>query len=410
MMIRLMADTWREAILRPLAMAAPNSWVYTEIVAPDFRFILALTLAVVAVLAVVMKKTTAVRRQPVFVLLGLILLSFVPWMATSGNGRYFMSYLLLVGPLCLGLIGILACSRSMKATVALLVLAVQSHALYLNNPWKPADSWALIPWPETQSFSIELDHTTIGPATTYISVTSPAFTLVAPQFPAESRWINLSVFDGSDVSKASILYDPVRKILQTSKSLKLFQRSVPRSMIHGTTQPNQAVVSIINAYLQPHQMAMKEPTDCTLSTSKGLVFTTLLARDESAEETARINANTGFWICSLQYPISAHTVTPELTAVQIEAKKVFERMETLCPRFFAPGKELISPHASGYSRSYSSSDSTLIVTRDGDLYLDYARAFNPQRISSIKEVFQPEYSNSCTNFKGRAGLPWEREI
>jgi hypothetical protein len=39
-MIRFLADTWRDAILRPVAMAAPNSSVYIEIAAPDFRFAL----------------------------------------------------------------------------------------------------------------------------------------------------------------------------------------------------------------------------------------------------------------------------------------------------------------------------------------------------------------------------------
>ena len=38
-MIRFLADTWRDALLRPVAMAAPNSSVYIEIAAPDFRFI-----------------------------------------------------------------------------------------------------------------------------------------------------------------------------------------------------------------------------------------------------------------------------------------------------------------------------------------------------------------------------------
>lgn len=409
-MIRLMADTWREAVLRPIAMAAPNAWVYTEIMAPDFRFALALGLVLIVSISTATKKTTAIHWRPVIVLFGLTFSSFVPWMATSGNGRYFMPYLLLIGPLCIGLISILACSRSMKASVTLLVLIVQGHALYLNNPWSPAGSWALVPWLETGYFPIELDQRSIDPATTYISVTSPAFTLVAPQFPAESRWVNLSAFDDLDVTEWSIGYDPIRKILETSKSLKLFQRSTPRAMAAGTIQPNQAIIASLNAYLKPHHISLKEPTDCTLSRSKSLVFTTILAHDESAEETERINANAGFWICSLQYSVSTHKLVTELTEEQIDARRVFERMETLCPRFFAPGKKLVNSHPVGYSRSYSSSDSTLIVTRDGDVYLDYARTLTPQRIASVKEMMQSQYSNSCTNFKGRAGLPWEREI
>ena len=51
-MIRFLADPWRDALLRPVAMAAPNSAVYIEIAAPDFRFVLALALAVLALISV----------------------------------------------------------------------------------------------------------------------------------------------------------------------------------------------------------------------------------------------------------------------------------------------------------------------------------------------------------------------
>ena len=37
-MIRFLPDTWRDAILRPIAMAAPDAGVYVEIMAPDIRF------------------------------------------------------------------------------------------------------------------------------------------------------------------------------------------------------------------------------------------------------------------------------------------------------------------------------------------------------------------------------------
>ena len=87
-MIRLMADTWLDALLRPVAMAAPNGWIYTEIMAPDFRFVFALGLALAALVAVARGKGKPAARRPVFVLLALTFVSFVPWMATTGNGSY----------------------------------------------------------------------------------------------------------------------------------------------------------------------------------------------------------------------------------------------------------------------------------------------------------------------------------
>lgn len=404
-----MADTWQEAVLRPLAMAAPNGWVYTEIIAPDFRFVFALGLALAAITAAVTQKRGLAGSRPVFVLLGLTFLSFVPWMATTGNGRYFMPYLILIGPLCIGLISILSCTRAMKASIAILVLSVQGFALYQNNPWKPFGSWELAPWKDGPYFSVDIDPLAIDPNATYVSISQMSLSLVAPQFPASSRWVNLSPFNGSDVSRDSSTYEPVRKILQSSQSLRLFQRSAPSEMIPGTDQPNQQAIAKINAYLQPHRIKIKEPQDCNFFTSKSLFFTTFIGTDESTLEAERIKSKAGFWICSLQYPV-ASAPAAKVTDGELIAKQVFERMEALCPRFFNPGQELVAAHPAGHARAYASSDSSLILTRDGDLYLKYTRALNPERIGKVNEILKPEYIVDCRKFKGRSGLPWEREI
>lgn len=408
-MIRFMADTWREAVLRPLAMAAPNSWVYTEITAPDFRFILALALAVIALITIAIHQSDKAERKNVFLLFGLIFLSFVPWMATTGNGRYFMPYLILVGPLCLGLINILTCTRGMKGTITLLVLGLQGFALYQNNPWKPADSWGSVPWLDSTYFSIEIDSKIINPATTYVTVAGQTMSLVAPLFPAESRWVNLSVFNGADISKDSATYGPVTKIFQSATSLKLFQRSAPRAMMPGTDQPNPQAIATFNSYLLPHQLALKEPTDCQLFPSESLVFTTLMAIDDNDKEKDRIKEQAGLWSCSLIYPVINQSAT-ELTDDQKKAIEVFNKLESLCPRFFAPGKKLVSAHEAGYMRAYPNSDSSLILTFNGQVYVKNARALNPEKIALASEIFSTGYKIDCNKFRGRSGLPWEREI
>ncbi len=106
-MIRFLADTWRDAILRPVAMAAPNSSVYIEIAAPDFRFAIALVLAVLILISTRKTKLRPKGWLPPLALFALVFLSFIPWMQTTGNGRYFMPYLILIGPLCIALINLM---------------------------------------------------------------------------------------------------------------------------------------------------------------------------------------------------------------------------------------------------------------------------------------------------------------
>lgn len=408
-MIRLMADTWLDAVMRPVAMAAPNGWVYTEIMAPDFRFVFALALALAALVAFARGKRKPAARRPVFVLLVLTFVSFVPWMATTGNGRYFMPYLILIGPVCIGLVSVLPSTRSMKVSIVLILLGVQGFALYQNNPWRPFDSWTSIPWIDQPYFSVVLDPLELDANATYISVGNMSLSVAAPQFPASSRWVNLSIFNGADVSRDSSIYQPVRDLLQSSQSLKLFQRSAPRAMVPGTDQPNQKAIAAINVYLQPHRLALKEPTDCKLLISKSLIHDTFMGTDESAQEKERIKSKAGFWICSLKYPVaSAKTAKP--TDDELIGTQVFEKMEALCPRFFPPGQELILQHSAGFARNYAQSDSSLIVTLDGKLYVKNARALNPELIGSVIEILKPSFEFDCTKFKGRSGLPWDREI
>ena len=408
-MIRFMADTWVEVLLRPLVMAAPNGWAYVEAMAPDFRFVLALALALVALATIIARKNENVRWKPAFLLLGLIFVSFVPWMATTGNGRYFMPYLILIGPLCIGLIRIFPTTRIMTAAVAFLVVGLQGFALYQNNPWKPIDLWEWVSWNDAPYFSIDIDPLALDPFATYISVSNQSLSLVAPQFPASSHWVNLSVFTGDDVSKKSTAYEPVRKILETSSSLKLFQRSAPRQMVVGTDQPNQNAISAINAYLQPHRLAIKEPTDCQLLRSKSLISNTLIGTDENEVQRSQIQSQVGFWICSLKYPVTLAPIA-NITLAELKARQVFEKMESLCPRFFPSGQKLVGSHPAGYARVYASSDSSLIVSKDDNVYFTYARALNPQKIGPVNEILKPEFVLDCNNFQGRKGLPWEREI
>src|SRR5688572_17858799 len=100
-MIRFMPDTWRDAILRPIAMAAPDSGVYIEIMAPDLRFAMIGLLLLIWTMVIWRVKW---RPTPTLMLLVFVVTAFVPWLATTGNGRYFIPILLAAGPLCIALI------------------------------------------------------------------------------------------------------------------------------------------------------------------------------------------------------------------------------------------------------------------------------------------------------------------
>ena len=408
-MIRFLADTWRDALLRPVAMAAPNSSVYIEIAAPDFRFVLALGLGVLALISVWKSKPRPPGWLPTLALFALIFLSFIPWMRMTGNGRYFMPYLILIGPLCIALINLIRSTTNMKAFLVAAVLGIQGVALFQNTPWRPMDSWTWIKWERAPYLPIEFNKKAIDPEAIYVTISVPTYSLAAPLFPASSRWINISTFDSSDTDKQSALYAPVKKALQSGKPLKLFMVSAPRSMKDGSIQPDQNAINQITPYLEAHDLRLKSPTNCQLIKSKSMAPTGFIVTEESPAARERVIEQSGFWICPIEYAVSPRQ-SNALTAEQLGAKALFEKMEQICPRFFNPGQQGVSYHRSGFQRRYSVSDSFLIATGDGHLYFKYDRTLNPQLIGTAEDVLSPGFSFDCTKFKGRAGLPWEREI
>lgn len=408
-MIRFLADTWRDALLRPVAMAAPNSSVYIEIAAPDFRFALALGLAVLALISVRKGKPATKAWLPTLALFALVFLSFIPWMQTTGNGRYFMPYVILIGPLCIALINLMQSTANMKMFLVVAVLAIQGFALSQNTPWRPVDSWSWVDWKDAPYLPLEFAKEAIDPEAIYVTISVPTYSLAAPLFPATSRWINISTFGSSDTDKQSALYAPVKKALQSGKPLKLFMVSAPRSMKNGSIQPDQNAIDQINPYLEAHDLRFKSPTDCQLVKSKSVAPTGFVLTEESAAERERVIKDSGFWICPIEYAVAPKR-SKSLTPEELNAKALFEKMEKICPRFFDSGQQGVSYHRSGFQRRYGVSDSFLIATADGHLYFKYYRTLNPQLIGKAEEVLSSGFSFDCNKFKGRAGLPWEREI
>ena len=81
-MIRFQPDTWRDALWRPIAMAAPDAGIYMEVMAPDLRF--ALMLLILTFGAFVFRRAwqpaPATWRLVVF-----LSLQFAIWLCISGK-------------------------------------------------------------------------------------------------------------------------------------------------------------------------------------------------------------------------------------------------------------------------------------------------------------------------------------
>lgn len=392
-MIRFLPDTWRDALWRPVAMAAADGNVYVEIMAPDLRF--AMLLALVFVTVVV----TLLRRRPVpRVLLGMglwLLAAFAAWLATTGNGRYFIPALLLVGPLCLALVRWLPVSRGFQLTIAAMLVGVQLWVISDNSPW---GWWGFKKW-DKEAFEIEVDSPGRDTPATYVTVTNISYSLIAARFHPESRWINISSLPDESEASADVLR--AQRLLRESPRLFLI---VPTRPDHMTAErlPTAALQGVLDDMLRGQRLALSKPLQCRTLPSAGLAQTAL--RD-SPNADPRLLAKFGFWVCRLHHPVSGNAPVPQ----DPQVNAVFELVERGCSRFFEPGQKKAHRFEGGWVRYYPQSDLKLFVLDSGEVLYKYWRALNAAPVGTTDRL-RAGTPPDCRTIRGRSGLPWERGI
>jgi hypothetical protein len=390
-MIRFIPDNWIEATLRYFAMAAPNANVYIEIPAADLRFAL---IVVVAVVLVVARPRQLAASRPVAALLAFVLVATVPWLATSGNGRYWIAMLICAGPLLAGLVFLLPGTRAFKVVLAAALFACQTYVVFENPPW---DSWTMTVWKQAPYLDIEIPPSSAAqPPVTYVTLTSNSFSAMAPKFPPTVRWVN--------ISSAAVTAQDVRAretILATAQRLELITPSIDGE-VTALGQPSPGFRKALDSLMASNRLSLTQ-APCTFLKSEGLRTMATKKRVVSAEVESQI----GFWLCPLQR--SAATVESPASVPPDRIQEVFARVEKMCPRFFPPGTGSVRI-VGGFLRQYPASDMKVYVLDNGEVRYKFWRALNAVRIGSADEVLQGKAIMDCDRIRGRSGLPWQREI
>jgi hypothetical protein len=394
MIVRFLPDSWRDALLRPLAMAASDAGVYVEIMAPDLRFAAVLLLGAIALF---MLRRRMPSVTPVGVLALWLLVAFAVWLLTSGNGRYFMPGLLFVGPLCIALATRLPGTKQFRVAMCAGLVALQGWVVFDTDPW---GTWGLGQWNKAPFFPVELDEQARTEPATYVTVTIISYSLIAPQFHPASSWLNISALP--DASHQTPDSRRAAALLRKSAAIKLVVPSRPDHMIDG--MPTPALQVVLNDMLAGQRLRLAEPLKCRLLPSRGLASVGTKIEELSPELLAKM----GFWVCDLQYPVAAPVPKHEEVSGP-EINSVFNLVEQQCPRFYQPGQASAARVEGGWMRMYPQADIRLYVMDDGAVYYKYWRAMNPALLGQAGEI-RAGAKVACESVRGRSGLPWEREI
>jgi hypothetical protein len=394
-MIRFLPDTWLEALMRPLALASPNGGVYVEIIAPDFRFVFMLALGLACV---VLWRKTRGPRAPALALLGLTAAAFVPWLITTGNGRYFIAFLLVAGPLCIGLLSMLPATRSFRLAVAVGMVLWQGFLIHEISPW---GWWGHIVWRDAPAFAIDLPKDVAETPATYVTLSGISYSLIAPRFHAASRWVNISSQAGeSDKSPDGLR---TQAVIAAPGPLRVLFPTVPGGQLGTGIDPALGVA--IDGLLSRQGLSIEDTGQCRLLRSAGLAGMASSRLSDAQTSTPGVH---GFWLCPLVRHASARAASAPRVPERTE--NVFARLERLCPRIFRAGETGSLPLPSGAVRAYPGSDFKVYVFDNGQVWYKYVRALNPVLLGDVDVILQPGFAMDCDHVVGRSGMPWERGI
>lgn len=411
-MIRFSPDNLLEAVMRPLTMALPQSWVYTEIMAPDMRFMILLLICASWLLLRFRKENPGGLPTRLRVLLAVVFLSFPVWLTTGGNGRYFMAILLLVGPVLVAVWHALPVKAATRWMMMVVFAAMQLTAIQANPPWAPFDSLEWVRWKGGAYFDLNTSAVAQDHGVTYVTLPGQSNALVAPLFPADSHWINMTSFQGQDfVRNPRAVVVEAKRRLQQARDLRLLVRSQPRQANSDDGLPDEVARKVLNAHLTPFGMKLSMRAPCKLLPSMTLASMTSLVSSDTPAKVSWLKAHAGYWVCPLDWAPQAGPFIQSGQSISAKADEAVRKVESLCPRLFPPGQSVYRRTEYGYERSYAESDANMAyVEAEGGIYVKMFRALNPQYVGTVDVILRPDFRLDCGGFVGREGMSWHRRI
>jgi len=382
-------------------MFFPNGGIYVEIMAPDGRFAL---FVLMFFLVWVLGWRNILKRAQAHVMLALALLvglSFIPWLITSGNGRYFMYCLFVVGPLLVMCIRALPTTAEFRLTLIFLALSLQGYLLCLTVPW---DNWNFFPWSRGPVFKVVWPEIAIKPnKRVFVTVSSLSYSIVAPQMDASAQWIGLLSLDRREERLG--LFEKAKRKLADAERIDLILPTIFDHMDHDGL-PDQAMRLSINDMVAPFQLELTEdfnscyllPISPPSNTDAG----------EALNGQSTKSSVFSFWQCHLNVSDKQYSSSKKEVPEIIEA--ALNQLELTCPRFFRAGESSTLPLNGGGLRNYPGSDMKIYAIPQSGVFYKYYRSYQITKVGSVEDVAAGNFTLDCGKLRGRSGLPWERQI
>ena len=358
---RFIPQTISALFALPFRITTMASWVYTEIMAPDVRPLLALALLVVVA---VVKMVTCLSKQPTSAinstsaapsearLWTFLVMSTAAWIVTSSNGRYAVPLLLLLGPVLFALASALSRPRAL-GICGLILIAQAFHAGSAGEP-----RWSAQPWTR-QWLSVSVPQRLVDRPHLLLSLGSSSDSYIATASHPQSVFVN-----------------PIG-LISLPSSGPGSDRLVD---LLGRYNGRIEVVFRWNA-----DLSTSSPTGTKLLDQRDVMLDRFgLRLDRSSCE--KISANTPDQVFSppgsnlprnevrWSLACSASTLearSPELAHQREQADEVFSALEAKCPNVFAPRSAITDGIGNIWLRHYGKYDLFVVLDLTHDEIFHY---------------------------------------
>lgn len=350
---RFKPTSFLEVIILPFRMAEFHSWIYVENNAPDIRPALLILFGIAVVTKKLLPNIQRSNRselgnntdthKPRNIVFTFFVCSMALWLWTTGNGRYALPVLMLIGPLLVFIIYKTTSNAKHTLIVASIALVLQ-----LLNAWAAGNPrWTNTDWTQLwfkQSIPSRLKDNPYA----YLSLgLSRSNSVVAPFLHPQSTFVSLTggtyAFrpDGPGNKR-------IHQIIKLHKGHLRMLVTIPP----GRQLPDVGAFNNWDMLLAPWELKIVR-SDCEFLAIDVALTSVNKFPDNPSVELEDKSSNVPIISCALETGVGENE---ETLRERKQLTLVFDRLEESCPVLFSPRGWQLTKLATGWQRHYLQSD------------------------------------------------------
>jgi hypothetical protein len=358
---RFTPDTLAEAFWRPFAIANPAYMVHEELMAPDLRYAVLVTLVAAFLLHQGWRylnhssgqtaRTKTADSTRVLLALGCgLTVDWALWLDGSGNSRYFLPMACVAAVVIVGvLFRLFATQPKTRNYILIAIFGAQVISLWLGTQYR----WTASPWGGPW-FDIAVPQKLRTESNLYLTIGVQSNSFIAPYLAKNSGLVNFSGgyalgSDGPNGNRVRALirqYAPQLRVLTDGES------------IYDDAERREPSLSFVNTTLQRFGLRV-DTGDCATIIVNGLPPQLEITLATSKPTAPTIRDKTFLVSCRLVPDATDYSAR---LAQQRSADLALDHLEDACPKLFQPRRLNTDYTDSAWLRRYMNTDLTAWVS------------------------------------------------